>query len=113
MNSYGMKCVKCGADSVVIAKDQPNFCALCGSREIVIKTTADNDTNEVKQCELKRWKAPVNEDGTSQVLERQQEPEVCVASAPAPEVDKCEAPRETAEPEHEHFSFNCGPAEDW
>lgn len=108
MNDYSVKCVKCGEDSVVTANDVPNFCALCGSNEIVLKHV---NGVEMKQCELKRWKAPVNEDGTSQVLERQQEPVECVASAPAPEVDKCEAPRETDVAERE--SFNCGPAEDW
>lgn len=110
MATYDIKCVQCSKETIVTAKYQPNFCAICGSEDIGIKATSDEDANEVKQCELKRWKAPVNEDGTSQVLERQQEPVVCVASAPAQEVDKCEAPRE---PERENLSFNCGPAEDW
>lgn len=108
MDTYDIKCVKCGEESFVTAKDQPNFCALCGSKEIVIKGILGVDTAE--QNELERVKMPVNEDGTSQVLERQQEPVECVASAPAPEVDKCEAPRE---PEPERLSFNCGKAEDW
>lgn len=107
MNTYDIKCVKCREESFVTANDNPRFCALCGTAEIEVKEVGD-DASE--QCKLKRWKAPVNEDGISQLLERQQEPVECVASAPAPEVDKCEAPRE---PEHERLSFNCGPAEDW
>lgn len=110
IDTYDIQCVKCGEESFVSAKDQPNFCALCGSKEIVIKGTFGVNTS--KQCELKRVKVPVNEDGTAQVLERQQEPVECVASAPSPEVDKCEAPK-ADEQESERLSFNCGPAEDW
>ena len=85
INNYDVKCVKCGEESFVSANDQPNFCALCGSKEIVIKGIIGLDMAEQ------------------------------VASAPAPAVDKCEAPRETSEPEpeQERLSFNCGPAEDW
>ena len=108
MDTYDIKCVKCGEETIVTAKDQPNFCALCGSKEIVVKGVVGVDPAE--QCELKRVKMPVNEDGTAQKLERQQEPVECVAKAPVPEVDKYEAPRL---PEYERLSFNCGPAEDW
>ena len=85
INTYDVKCVKCGEESFVSANDQPNFCALCGSKEIVIKGIIGLDMAEQ------------------------------VASAPAPAVDKCEAPRETSEPEpeQERLSFNCGPVEDW
>lgn len=106
MGAYKIDCKVCKTPATVMTNVEPKFCPTCGTYTVVSELTCD----EPKQCELKRWKAPVNEDGASQVLERQQEPVECVASAPAPEVDKCEAPRE---PEHERLSFNCGPAEDW
>ena len=92
MDTYNTKCNYCKEDSTVFANDNPRFCALCGSTNIEVKNV---DAPSNNQCELKRVKVPVNEDGTSQVLERQQEPVECVACAPAPGVD------------------NCGPAEDW
>lgn len=94
MNTYDIKCVKCSEETLVTAKDQPNFCALCGSKEIVVKGVVGVDSAEEAR-----------------------------SVAPTQPVDKCEAPRETAdfdgilhsepEPEHERLSFNCGPAEDW
>lgn len=89
MKTFDIKCMKCSEETVVTAKEQPNFCALCGSKEIVVKSFAELDRVEAK------------------------------AVAPAPAMDKCEAPRAPvelqtdSEPEPEHLSFNCGPAEDW
>lgn len=82
MITCDVKCTSCGEDSVVAAKEQPNFCSLCGSKDIVIRSTlgearSTHPSEPVDKCELSRWKAPVNEDGTSQVLERQQEPVEC------------------------------------
>lgn len=37
MKTYDIKCNKCGEPTAVVASDQPNFCALCGSKEIVVK----------------------------------------------------------------------------
>ena len=106
MSLYNIDCKSCNTPATVMTNIAPKFCPTCGD-EIVSK---ELDAELDDQCELIRVNMPVNEDGTSQRLERQQEPVECVASAPAPEVDKCEAPRE---PEHERLSFNCGPAEDW
>ena len=82
---YRTKCIKCGDDSVVIASKEPNFCALCGSNEIVIDC---DDVGKAKQSEHVE----------------------CVATAPAPVSERLESP---SEPEPERLSFNCGNAEDW
>ena len=50
MNTYDIKCVKCSEETLVGAKDQPNFCELCGSKELVVKGVIGVDTAE--QCEL-------------------------------------------------------------
>lgn len=35
---FNVFCSNCGNDSVVGAALQPNFCSLCGSKDIVLKT---------------------------------------------------------------------------
>lgn len=37
METRNVKCVTCGEDSYITAKLEPNFCPLCGSKEIVLK----------------------------------------------------------------------------
>lgn len=103
-----IKCIKCDEYAVILSANQPNFCPNCGSKDIVIDDNAE--LKEVTQCELQRVEVPVSEDGTSQRLERQQEPVECTATAPSPKSERLEAPREQ---EPERLSFNCGPAEDW
>lgn len=88
METYTVKCTNCSEVAYVTSNLEPNFCTLCGNREIVVKginddseqagVTAKSDYSQepTDKCELRRWKAPVNEDGTSQVLEPQQEAEV-------------------------------------
>lgn len=86
METFDVNCNNCNKDSVVTAKEQPNFCALCGSKEIVVKSFAELYSVEAK------------------------------AVAPTPAMDKCEAPKADGielQPEPERLSFNCGYDEDW
>lgn len=53
MNTYDIKCVKCGEETLVTAKDQPNFCALCGSKEIAVKGIAGIDSAEPDEVTAK------------------------------------------------------------
>lgn len=97
MNNYVIECSKCNEGTFVIAKSQPNFCALCGSKEVVVNGVAEVD--------------PAFQDSDTDTTSDMEQSEA-TAVHPAPQVDKCEPPKDV-EPERERFSFNCGPAEDW
>lgn len=69
--TFSVFCSNCGKDSVVTAELQPNFCSLCGSKDIMMKTlTAPVE----KQIPLRsvEVKGPI--------LEEETEPVVCAES---------------------------------
>lgn len=53
MNTYDIKCVKCGERTLMTVKYQPNFCANCGSKEIVVKGVAGIDSAEPDEVTAK------------------------------------------------------------
>lgn len=61
--TFGVMCCKCSTKTAVTSDDPPNFCAICGSKEIVLQgevpVTPDND--ELKARE-KDWNSPDKQD---------------------------------------------------
>ena len=92
METYTVKCTNCSEVAYVTSNLEPNFCTLCGNKEIVVKSI--NDDSE--------------QAGVTAKSDYPQEP-----------VDKCEAPRETADfdgvlqPEPEPTFLNIGDCEDF
>ena len=37
MTTFGVMCCKCGTKTAVTSEEPPNFCAMCGSKEIVMQ----------------------------------------------------------------------------